>query len=120
MSKTMDENVTISSFFLLYAYKKMFKMMSMDQVCAGATRRILSHVYLMPQLKQRCIVGLAQLMNTENVVDMLHLKRLCNALYLFIKLANLITTISKHFDKHRGRNYFTNMVIGSSSTLQIS
>nr|ABN08003.1 hypothetical protein MtrDRAFT_AC153128g28v2 [Medicago truncatula] len=25
---------------------------------------VLSHVYLMPQLKQRCIVGLAQLMDT--------------------------------------------------------
>lgn len=30
---------------------------------------VLSHVYSMPQLKQRCIISLVQLMTIKNVVD---------------------------------------------------
>ncbi|KAJ1391924.1 Zinc finger, TAZ-type [Sesbania bispinosa] len=51
----------------------------------------LSHVYLVPQLKQRCIKGLSQRLTTENVVDVLQLARLCDAPDLHLRCMNLLT-----------------------------
>ncbi|QCD80984.1 BTB/POZ and TAZ domain-containing protein 1-like [Vigna unguiculata] len=51
----------------------------------------LSHVYLVPQLKQRCIKGLAQRLTTENVVDVLQLARLCDAPDLHLRCMKLLT-----------------------------
>jgi len=50
----------------------------------------LSHVYSVPQLKQRCIKGLAQRLSTENVVDVLQLSRLCDAPDLYLKCVKLL------------------------------
>ncbi|KAF3438646.1 hypothetical protein FNV43_RR21410 [Rhamnella rubrinervis] len=54
----------------------------------------LSHVYLVPQLKQRCTKDLAQRLTIENVVDVLQLARLCDAPDLYLKCMKLV---SKHF-----------------------
>ena len=54
----------------------------------------LSHVYLVPQLKQRCTKDLAQRLTIENVVDVLQLARLCDAPDLSLKCMKLV---SKHF-----------------------
>ncbi|XP_061340654.1 BTB/POZ and TAZ domain-containing protein 2-like [Gastrolobium bilobum] len=51
----------------------------------------LSHVYMVPQLKQRCIKGLAQRLTTENVVDVLQLARLCDAPDLHLRCMKLLT-----------------------------
>lgn len=39
----------------------------------------LGHVYMIPDLKRRCVGELAQRLKAENVIDVLKLSRLCNA-----------------------------------------
>ena len=51
----------------------------------------LSHVYLVPQLKQRCVTGLAERVTEESVVDVLQLARLCDAPDLYLKCVKLLT-----------------------------
>lgn len=50
----------------------------------------LSHVYMVTQLKQRCSKGIVQLLTVENVVDVLHLARLCDAPDLCLRSMRLI------------------------------
>ncbi|CAN4100540.1 unnamed protein product [Withania somnifera] len=45
----------------------------------------LSHVYLVPVLKHRCIKALTEQLTIENVVDMLQLARLCDAPHLYLR-----------------------------------
>ncbi|KAF2564118.1 hypothetical protein F2Q70_00018898 [Brassica cretica] len=45
----------------------------------------LSHVYMVPQLKQRCTKGVGERVTAENVVDVLQLARLCDAPDLILK-----------------------------------
>ncbi|XP_065874132.1 BTB/POZ and TAZ domain-containing protein 1-like [Euphorbia lathyris] len=52
----------------------------------------LSHVYLVPHLKQRCIKDMSQRLTVENVVDVLQLARLCDAPDLYLKCMKLIST----------------------------
>lgn len=54
----------------------------------------LSHVYSVPQLKQRCTRGISQRLTTENVVDVLQLARLCDASDLYLKC---MKNIAAHF-----------------------
>ncbi|XVF08785.1 hypothetical protein REPUB_Repub07fG0032800 [Reevesia pubescens] len=54
----------------------------------------LSHVYLVPQLKQRCTRGVSQRLTIENVVDVLQLARLCDAPDLYLKC---MKHVSSHF-----------------------
>uniref|UniRef100_A0A7C9DFK2 Histone acetyltransferase n=1 Tax=Opuntia streptacantha TaxID=393608 RepID=A0A7C9DFK2_OPUST len=46
---------------------------------------VLSHVFSVPKLKQRCTKGLTELLTVENVVDVLQLARLCDTAELFLK-----------------------------------
>ncbi|KAG5617997.1 hypothetical protein H5410_017821 [Solanum commersonii] len=62
----------------------------------------LSHVYLVPQLKQRCTKGLAEQLTIENAVDMLQLARLCDAPDLYLKCLKLISTNFKKVEKSEG------------------
>ncbi|KAI4343671.1 hypothetical protein L6164_010992 [Bauhinia variegata] len=62
----------------------------------------LSHVYLVPQLKQRCIKGLRERLTVENVVDVLQLARLCDAPDLYIKCMKLLTNNFKSVEKTEG------------------
>lgn len=50
----------------------------------------LSHAYSVPKLKQSCVSGLSKLATIENVVDVLHLARLCDAPDLYLNCAMLI------------------------------
>ncbi|EXB94438.1 BTB/POZ and TAZ domain-containing protein 1 [Morus notabilis] len=54
----------------------------------------LSHVYLVPHLKQICSKHLAQRLTTDNVVDVLQFARLCDAPDLYLKCMKLV---SNHF-----------------------
>ncbi|KAL3716789.1 hypothetical protein ACJRO7_008374 [Eucalyptus globulus] len=49
----------------------------------------LSHVYLVPQLKQRCTRALIRQLTVENVVDVLQLARLCDAPDLYLRCLKL-------------------------------
>ncbi|KAI4336257.1 hypothetical protein L6164_014803 [Bauhinia variegata] len=62
----------------------------------------LSHVYFVPQLKQKCIKGLAERLTVENVVDVLQLARLCDAPDLYIKCMKLLTNHFKSVEKREG------------------
>ena len=62
----------------------------------------LSHVYLVPQLKQRCTKGLADRLTNDNVVDVLQLARLCDAPDLYIKCMRLISDHFKTVEKTEG------------------
>lgn len=51
----------------------------------------LSHVFLVPKLKQRCTKGLAVGLTIENVIDVLQLARLCDAPDLYVKCMKLVS-----------------------------
>ncbi|KAM2699555.1 hypothetical protein EV1_038416 [Malus domestica] len=54
----------------------------------------LSHVYLVPQLKNRCTKELGQRLTIENVVDVLQLAKMCDAADLYLKCMKLV---ANHF-----------------------
>lgn len=62
----------------------------------------LSHVYLVPQLKQRCTKDMAQRLTIENVVDVLQLARLCDAPDLYLKCMKLIANHFKAVENTEG------------------
>lgn len=62
----------------------------------------LSHVYLVPHLKQRCTKGLAERLTIENVVDVLQLARLCDAPDLYLKCMKLLINHFKSVEATEG------------------
>ena len=62
----------------------------------------LSHVYLVPQLKQRCIKKLIERLTIENVVDVLQLARLCDAPDLYLKCMKLLTNHFRAVEETEG------------------
>lgn len=68
----------------------------------------LSHVYLVPMLKQRCTKGLAEQLTIENAVDMLQLARLCDAPDLYLKCLKLMSTNFKKVEKTEGWKFLQN------------
>ncbi|KAL5748245.1 hypothetical protein ACOSP7_025278 [Xanthoceras sorbifolium] len=62
----------------------------------------LSHVYLVPQLKQRCTKALGERLTIENVVDVLQLARLCDAPDLYLKCMKLVTSRFKAVEQTEG------------------
>uniref|UniRef100_A0A368UI42 BTB domain-containing protein n=1 Tax=Glycine max TaxID=3847 RepID=A0A368UI42_SOYBN len=62
----------------------------------------LSHVYMVPQLKQRCIKGLTHRLTTENVVDVLQLARLCDAPDLHLRCMKLLANNFKAVEATEG------------------
>lgn len=62
----------------------------------------LSHVYLVPQLKQRCTRALAEQLTIENVVDVLQLARLCDAPNLHLKCMNKLSKNFRSLEKTEG------------------
>lgn len=68
----------------------------------------LSHVYLVPQLKQRCSKALAQELTIENVVDVLQLAKLCDAPGLYLKCMNLVYTNYKAVEHTEGWEFLQN------------
>ncbi|EEF51878.1 BTB/POZ and TAZ domain-containing protein 1 [Ricinus communis] len=68
----------------------------------------LSHVYLVPQLKQRCAKDVGQRLTVDNVVDVLQLARLCDAPDLYLKCMKLITNHFKSVEKTEGWEFMQN------------
>ncbi|KAL3512645.1 hypothetical protein ACH5RR_025362 [Cinchona calisaya] len=68
----------------------------------------LSHVYLVPQLKQRCIKGLAERVTVENVVDVLQLARLCDAPDLYLRCVKLLSSNLKAVEQTEGWKFLQN------------
>lgn len=68
----------------------------------------LSHVYLVPQLKQRCIKGLVDRLTTENVVDVLQLARLCDAPDLYLKCMKLLSVNFRTVEETEGWKFLQN------------
>ncbi|CAI9112925.1 OLC1v1013434C2 [Oldenlandia corymbosa var. corymbosa] len=62
----------------------------------------LSHVYLVPHLKQSCIKGLAKRLTIENVVDVLQLARLCDAPDLYLRCMKLLSSNFKAVEETEG------------------
>ncbi|XP_022769935.1 BTB/POZ and TAZ domain-containing protein 1-like [Durio zibethinus] len=62
----------------------------------------LSHVYSVPQLKQRCTRGVSQRLTIENVVDVLQLARLCDAPDLYLKCMKLVSANFKAVEQTEG------------------
>ncbi|XXG49503.1 hypothetical protein AAC387_Pa02g3674 [Persea americana] len=60
---------------------------------------VLSHVFSVPALKRACTTELAKQLTVENVVDMLHLARLCDAPSLNVKCMNMISKDFKDVGK---------------------
>jgi hypothetical protein len=67
----------------------------------------LSHVYNVPQLKQKCIKGLVQRLTIENVVDVLQLARLCDAPDLRLRCMKLLTNHFNAVQKSEGWKFLT-------------
>ncbi|PIN25520.1 CREB binding protein/P300 [Handroanthus impetiginosus] len=62
----------------------------------------LSHVYSIPQLKQRCTRELAKRVTIGNVVDVLQLARLCDAPDLYLKCMKLLSHNFKAVEETEG------------------
>ncbi|GAV62549.1 BTB domain-containing protein/zf-TAZ domain-containing protein [Cephalotus follicularis] len=69
---------------------------------------VLSHVYLVPQLKQRCVKGVGQGLTIENVVDVLQLARLCDAPDLYLRCMKLISNHFKSVETTEGWKFLQN------------
>ncbi|XVE54562.1 hypothetical protein DITRI_Ditri03aG0091400 [Diplodiscus trichospermus] len=68
----------------------------------------LSHVYSVPQLKQRCTRGVSQRLTIENVVDLLQLARLCDAPDLYLKCMKQIAAHFKAVEQTEGWKFMQN------------
>ncbi|KAE8124374.1 hypothetical protein FH972_019268 [Carpinus fangiana] len=62
----------------------------------------LSHVYAVPQLKQRCTKALGERLTIGNVVDVLQLARMCDAPDLYLKCMKLVAGHFKAVEKTEG------------------
>jgi RIO-like serine/threonine protein kinase len=63
----------------------------------------LSHVYAVPQLKQRwCTKALGERLTIGNVVDVLQLARMCDAPDLYLKCMKLVANHFKAVEKTEG------------------
>ncbi|XP_073048667.1 BTB/POZ and TAZ domain-containing protein 2-like [Primulina eburnea] len=94
------------SVFLQYLYSSECGEDQMDKY--GMHLLALSHVYMVPQLKQICSKGLSQRLNVENVVDVLQLARLCDAPDLYLKCMRLLSNKFKAVEKTEGWRFLQN------------
>lgn len=69
---------------------------------------VLSHVNLVPQLKQRCTMALAEQLTIDNVVDVLQLARLCDAPNLHLKCMKLLSNNFKALEGTEGWKFLQN------------
>ncbi|XP_030440349.2 BTB/POZ and TAZ domain-containing protein 1-like [Syzygium oleosum] len=68
----------------------------------------LSHVYLVPQLKQRCTRALIRRLTAESVVDVLQLARLFDAPDLYLKCLKLVHAHFKSVEATEGWKFLQN------------
>ncbi|XP_042500747.1 BTB/POZ and TAZ domain-containing protein 1-like [Macadamia integrifolia] len=86
--------------FVRYLYSSRCSEDDLDNY--GIHLLTLSHVYSIRKLKQRCTRGLAARLNTDNVVDMLQLARLCDAPDLYVKCMKLLSKDFKGVEESEG------------------
>ncbi|KAI8529123.1 hypothetical protein RHMOL_Rhmol12G0201800 [Rhododendron molle] len=63
---------------------------------------VLSHAFLLPQLKRICTKALSERLTIDNVIDMFQLARLCDAPNLHLKCMKLIFNNVKSVEKTEG------------------
>ncbi|XP_049409758.1 BTB/POZ and TAZ domain-containing protein 1-like [Solanum stenotomum] len=88
------------SVFIRFLYS--FKCTEEQMKRHGIHLLALSHVYLVPQLKQRCTKGLAERLTIENAVDVLQLARLCDAPDLYLKSMKFLSSNFKKVEETEG------------------
>lgn len=79
-----------------------FRCIEEDLEKYGIHLLALSHVYLAPQLKQRCSKAVGQRLTIDNVVDVLQLARLCDSPDLYLKCTKLVSNNFKAVEKTEG------------------
>ncbi|XVF11631.1 hypothetical protein REPUB_Repub08aG0043800 [Reevesia pubescens] len=94
------------SAFVGYLYSSRYTEEQMEKY--GIHLLALSHVYLVPQLKQMCTKGMSQRLTIENVVDMLQLARLCDAPDLNLKCMKQIASHFKAVEQTEGWKFMQN------------
>ncbi|KAE8684013.1 BTB and TAZ domain protein 2 isoform 2 [Hibiscus syriacus] len=88
------------SAFIEYLYNSSCTEEQMEKY--GIHLLVLSHVYLVPQLKQRCIRGVSERLMVENVVHVLQLTRLCDVPDLHLKCLKQVATRFKTVEQTEG------------------
>ncbi|XP_059644622.1 BTB/POZ and TAZ domain-containing protein 1-like [Cornus florida] len=86
--------------FVRYIYSSKCTEEEMEKY--GIHLLVLSHVFLVAPLKQRCTKGLAERLMMENVVDVLQLARLCDAPDLYLKCMKMLSNNFKAVEKTEG------------------
>ncbi|KAK4479388.1 hypothetical protein RD792_014901 [Penstemon davidsonii] len=94
------------SVFIQFIYSSKCSEEQMEKY--GIHLLALSHVYMVPQLKQRCTRGLAQRLKVENVVDVLQLARMCDAPDLYLKCMKMLSTNFKAVEETEGWKFLQN------------
>ncbi|XP_052176902.1 BTB/POZ and TAZ domain-containing protein 1-like isoform X2 [Diospyros lotus] len=87
--------------FIRFLYNSKCSEDELDQY--GIHLLALSHVFLVPKLKQRCSKALAErYLKIDNVVDVLQLARLCDASDLYLKCLKMVYHNFKYVEKTEG------------------
>ncbi|CAA2967294.1 BTB/POZ and TAZ domain-containing protein 1-like [Olea europaea var. sylvestris] len=94
------------SVFIQFLYSSKCSEEQMEKY--GIHLLALSHVYLVPQLKQRCTRELSRRLNTENVLDVLQLARLCDAPDLYLKCMKMLSCNFKAVEHTEGWKFLQN------------
>ncbi|KAL2459564.1 BTB/POZ and TAZ domain-containing protein 1 [Forsythia ovata] len=94
------------SAFLQFLYSSKCSEEQMEKY--GMHLLALSHVYLVPQLKQRCTRGLSGRLTMENVLDVLQLARLCDAPDLYLKCMKFLFCNFKAVEQTEGWKFLQN------------
>ncbi|KAL6549494.1 hypothetical protein OROHE_008611 [Orobanche hederae] len=94
------------SVFIQFLYSSRCSKEQMERY--GIHLLALSHMYLVPQLKQRCIRGLSEQLTIDNVVDVLQLARLCDAPDLYLKCMKLLSNNFKVVEETEGWKFLQN------------
>ncbi|KAM7483401.1 hypothetical protein LguiB_007984 [Lonicera macranthoides] len=94
------------SVFVRFLYLKSCGEDEMEKY--GIHLLVLSHVYMVPQLKQRCTRALSERLTVDNVVDVLQLARLCDAPYLYLRCMKLACTSFKAVENTEGWKFVQN------------
>ncbi|CAI9767356.1 unnamed protein product [Fraxinus pennsylvanica] len=92
--------------FLKYLYSSKCSEEHLEKY--GIHLLALSHVYSVPQLKERCTRGLAGRLTIENVLDVLQLARLCDAPDLYLKCMKMSSCNFKAVELTEGWKFLQN------------
>ncbi|XP_057514175.1 BTB/POZ and TAZ domain-containing protein 1-like [Actinidia eriantha] len=92
--------------FIRFLYRPMCTEEEMDKY--GIHLLALSHVFLVPHLKQRSAKALIERLTIDNVVDVLQLARLCDTPDLYLKCMKMISNNFKAVEYTEGWKFLQN------------